>query len=72
MGKVVTSMAERIGVAADLVRDRKAALDLAVEQRDDLIVDAIDSGELSQRAAAAAAKFVGPSAIARILAKPRD
>lgn len=72
MGKVLTSMSERIGVSADLVRERKKAYDLAVEERDDLIVEAIDSGELSQRAAAKAAKFEGSSAIARILAKPRD
>lgn len=70
--KVLTSMAEQITAAARVAEDAKGSLDLALKQRDALIVEAIDSGELSQRAAARAAGFTGPSAIARILAKPHD
>ena len=72
MPKVLTSMTQRIKAAAAAVRDDEAALQLSRATRDDLIRDAVDSGELSTRAAAAAAGFVGPSAVARILAKPDD
>lgn len=72
MPKVLTSMGERIAAAAATVRDAKASYDLALASRDDLIRDAVDSGELSQRAIASAAGFTGPQAVARILAKPTD
>ena len=72
MVKVLTNMSERIATAAATVRDARTSYDLALAARDDLIRDAVDSGELSQRAIAAAAGFTGPQAVARILAKPTD
>lgn len=66
--EVVTPMPERLAEAARAVADAVAALDLAREQRDELVVEAVDSGAMSQRAVAAAAGITVPR-VSAILGK---
>lgn len=67
---VATSMPERLKAAAAAVADTRTAHSLAVDQRDELVREAIDSGELSQRAVAKLLGFAGVAGVCRILAKP--
>lgn len=68
---VHTPMPERLAAAAVAVADGVASLDLARKQRDQLVREAVDSGELSQRAVAAAAGITVPR-VSAILATPDD
>lgn len=64
-------MPERLAAAAAAVRDADDALKLARQQRDELVREAVDGGELSQRAVAAAAGITVPR-VSAILADPGD
>lgn len=69
--EVLTNYPDRLAAAARDVADTAAAARLAITLRDGLIRQAVDSGELSQRAVAAAAG-VTVGNVGRILAKPHD
>jgi hypothetical protein len=58
--QVLTPTPERLAAAARAVTDAVDALKLAREARDELVCDAVDAGELSQRAVAAAAGITVP------------
>lgn len=58
--QVVTPMPERLAAAAAAVSDAADALKLARKQRDQLVRLAVEGGELSQRATAAAAGITVP------------
>lgn len=72
MPEVLTAMPTRIEAAAADVADTGKAHQLALETRDRLIRQAVDSGEMSQRAVARAAGFKGVAGVCRILAKPTE
>ncbi len=69
--RVLTTMPERLQAAAREVEDGVTALQLARATRDQLVREAVESGELSQRTIATHAGITGPRIIA-ILAKPDD
>jgi hypothetical protein len=69
--KVLTTMPERLAAAAVAVADGVTALQLARDQRDQLIRQAVNSGELSQRAVATAAGVTVPR-VSAILGTPDD
>lgn len=68
---VVTPMPERLAAARREVDDAVASLALARKTRNQLVVEAVDSGELSQRAVAAAAGITVPR-VSAILGQSDD
>ena len=69
--EVLTPMPERLAAAARAVADADAALSLARQQRDQLVVQAVDVDGISQRAVARAAG-VTVGRVCAILARPDD
>jgi hypothetical protein len=69
--EVLTPMPERLAAAARAVADANAALQLARQQRDELVVSAIDEEGISQRAVARAAGLT-VGRVCAILANPGD
>ena len=57
---VLTPMPERLAAAALAVDDAAVALQLVRRQRNQLVREAVESGELSQRAVAVAAGITVP------------
>lgn len=70
--EVLTPMPERLAKAGATVSDAADALTLARRQRDQLVREAVDSGELSQRAVAAAVGITVPRVSAILGTRDED
>jgi predicted XRE-type DNA-binding protein len=69
--QVLTTYRERLEKAGAEVKEREDALRLSRRHRDQLVREAVDSGELSQREAGKAAGVTGPR-VSAILSDPGD